>query len=127
MVATTTEFKLVGAKNFVRNNPRSDKFAMHRFHSIEFWTSDATNVFKRCVCVTPVALPSHLLHKVFRKWHEAQVSAAGSVGLGEEGKLKRATGKVVVASQAMKYFTAIRLDPPPPRHLGTLFFPLDAL
>lgn len=39
--------ELVGYANFVRNNPRSDKFPVHKFHHIEFWCADATNTFKR--------------------------------------------------------------------------------
>ncbi|EFJ46247.1 4-hydroxyphenylpyruvate dioxygenase [Volvox carteri f. nagariensis] len=39
--------KLVGYHNFVRHNPRSDKFAVQKFHHIEFWCADATNTFKR--------------------------------------------------------------------------------
>mmetsp|Transcript_32180 Transcript_32180/g.81790 ORF Transcript_32180/g.81790 Transcript_32180/m.81790 type:complete len:476 (-) Transcript_32180:554-1981(-) len=38
---------LVGHKNFVRNNPRSDRFPIHRFHHVEFWCSDATTTYKR--------------------------------------------------------------------------------
>eukprot|EP00882_Tetradesmus_deserticola_P000513 GHRQ01000565.1.p1 GENE.GHRQ01000565.1~~GHRQ01000565.1.p1 ORF type:complete len:514 (+),score=218.98 GHRQ01000565.1:154-1542(+) len=38
---------LVGYANFVRNNPRSDKFPVHKFHHLEFWCADATNTFKR--------------------------------------------------------------------------------
>ncbi len=30
-------FQLVGAKNFKRHNPKSDKFNVQRFHSVEFW------------------------------------------------------------------------------------------
>ncbi|KAL8031160.1 hypothetical protein ABFX02_13G007200 [Erythranthe guttata] len=41
------EFKLVGFKNFVRANPRSDHFPVHRFHHIEFWCGDATNTARR--------------------------------------------------------------------------------
>ncbi|KAG9132196.1 hypothetical protein Leryth_017053 [Lithospermum erythrorhizon] len=37
-------FKLVGYKNFVRTNPRSDLFNVKRFHHIEFWCGDAINV-----------------------------------------------------------------------------------
>lgn len=33
--------KLVGYHNFVRNNPRSDKFEIEKFHHIEFWCSVA--------------------------------------------------------------------------------------
>ena len=49
--ATTTmpPQQLVGFKNFVRHNPRSGKFAVHRFHHVEFWVGDATNAYKRCV------------------------------------------------------------------------------
>lgn len=39
--------KLVGHKNFVRHNPMSDRFDVKRFHHIEFWCLDATNVSKR--------------------------------------------------------------------------------
>lgn len=41
------EFKLVGYKNFVRANPMSDHFAVHRFHHVEFWCGDATNTSRR--------------------------------------------------------------------------------
>lgn len=52
-------FKLVGAQQFVRHNPHSDKFNVQRFHSVEFWCADATNTYKRWVrggefCVTAV-------------------------------------------------------------------------
>lgn len=40
-------FHLVGAKDFVRHNPMSDRFEVRRFHSIEFWCADATNTYKR--------------------------------------------------------------------------------
>lgn len=33
----------------IRVNPRSDKFGVHRFHHVEFWTPDATGAAKRCV------------------------------------------------------------------------------
>lgn len=39
--------KLVGYQNFVRNNPMSDKFEVHRFHHIEVWCGDATNAARR--------------------------------------------------------------------------------
>lgn len=39
--------QLVGAKNFVRQNPKSDHFPVHRFHHVEFWCPDATNAYKR--------------------------------------------------------------------------------
>ncbi|KAI8548202.1 hypothetical protein RHMOL_Rhmol07G0254700 [Rhododendron molle] len=41
------EFKLVGFNNFVRFNPRSDRFTVLRFHHIEFWCTDATNAARR--------------------------------------------------------------------------------
>ncbi|KAG4964446.1 4-hydroxyphenylpyruvate dioxygenase [Glycine max] len=40
-------FKLVGFKNFVRTNPKSDRFQVNRFHHIEFWCTDATNASRR--------------------------------------------------------------------------------
>lgn len=40
-------FKLLGFKNFVRRNLRSDRFPVSRFHHLEFWTSDATNAARR--------------------------------------------------------------------------------
>jgi 4-hydroxyphenylpyruvate dioxygenase len=44
--------KLVGYQNFVRNNPMSDKFEVHRFHHIEVWCGDATNAARRCALST---------------------------------------------------------------------------
>lgn len=44
---TTSTFKLVGFKKFVRANPRSDFFSVKRFHHIEFWCGDATNTARR--------------------------------------------------------------------------------
>ncbi|MBA0634233.1 hypothetical protein Godav_028808, partial [Gossypium davidsonii] len=41
------DFKLVGFSNFVRSNPKSDRFTVKRFHHIEFWCTDATNVARR--------------------------------------------------------------------------------
>ncbi|XVE78527.1 hypothetical protein DITRI_Ditri13aG0152200 [Diplodiscus trichospermus] len=41
------EFKLVGFSNFVRANPKSDRFNVKRFHHIEFWCTDATNTARR--------------------------------------------------------------------------------
>ncbi|RQM28603.1 hypothetical protein B5M09_013309 [Aphanomyces astaci] len=41
------KMKLVGYENFVRHNPKTDRFTMHKFHHIEFYTQDATNVSKR--------------------------------------------------------------------------------
>ncbi|KAI3943558.1 hypothetical protein MKW92_024456 [Papaver armeniacum] len=41
------KFKLVGYKNFIRQNPKSDKFGVKKFHHIEFWCSDATNTSRR--------------------------------------------------------------------------------
>lgn len=47
--AATSERKvqLVGYDNFVRSNPKSDKFPIHRFHHVEFWCADATTTSKR--------------------------------------------------------------------------------
>ncbi|KAK1327114.1 hypothetical protein QJS10_CPA01g00754 [Acorus calamus] len=47
MVRADEEFKLVGHENFIRSNPRSDHFPVHRFHHIEFWCSDAINTALR--------------------------------------------------------------------------------
>jgi 4-hydroxyphenylpyruvate dioxygenase len=38
---------MVGADNFVRHNPFSDKFEMGKFLHVEFYTSDATNTSRR--------------------------------------------------------------------------------
>lgn len=43
----TTNFKLVGYNNFIRTNPKSDRFKVLRFHHVEFWCSDATNLSRR--------------------------------------------------------------------------------
>lgn len=45
--APESEFKLKGFKNFVRTNPKSDRFKVKRFHHIEFWCTDATNTARR--------------------------------------------------------------------------------
>ncbi|XP_045787079.1 4-hydroxyphenylpyruvate dioxygenase [Trifolium pratense] len=42
-----TGFKLLGFKNFVRANPKSDRFKVKRFHHVEFWCTDATNTARR--------------------------------------------------------------------------------
>ncbi|KAL0912245.1 hypothetical protein M5K25_018207 [Dendrobium thyrsiflorum] len=41
------DFKLVGYSNFLRNNPRTDRFPVLGFHHIEFWCGDATNTAGR--------------------------------------------------------------------------------
>jgi 4-hydroxyphenylpyruvate dioxygenase len=46
-MTTNKKVKLVGYKNFVRHNPKSDRFEVKKFHHIEFYTQDATNVYKR--------------------------------------------------------------------------------
>ncbi|KAF5732507.1 putative 4-hydroxyphenylpyruvate dioxygenase [Tripterygium wilfordii] len=46
-VSQESGFKLVGFSNFVRTNPRSDRFKVKRFHHVEFWCSDATNTARR--------------------------------------------------------------------------------
>ncbi|XP_047312051.1 4-hydroxyphenylpyruvate dioxygenase [Impatiens glandulifera] len=40
-------FHLVGYANFVRANPKSDRFKVKKFHHIEFWCLDATNAARR--------------------------------------------------------------------------------
>lgn len=40
-------FKLVGFKNFIRSNPKSDLFPVKGFHHAEFWCADATNTAHR--------------------------------------------------------------------------------
>ena len=39
--------KLVGYANFVRSNPKSDKFEIKKFLHVEFYCQDATNTAKR--------------------------------------------------------------------------------
>lgn len=39
--------RLVGCENFVRHNPRSDKFAMLDFDHVEIWCADATSTARR--------------------------------------------------------------------------------
>eukprot|EP00242_Pyramimonas_sp_CCMP2087_P016785 CAMPEP_0198211876 /NCGR_PEP_ID=MMETSP1445-20131203/25394_1 /TAXON_ID=36898 /ORGANISM="Pyramimonas sp., Strain CCMP2087" /LENGTH=443 /DNA_ID=CAMNT_0043886227 /DNA_START=137 /DNA_END=1464 /DNA_ORIENTATION=- len=39
--------KLVGADNFKRHNPFSDKFKVHGFHHLDFWCADASNTYRR--------------------------------------------------------------------------------
>ncbi|OAY71479.1 4-hydroxyphenylpyruvate dioxygenase [Ananas comosus] len=40
-------FKLRGFRGFVRANPRSDRFPVHGFHHVEFWTGDASTAAGR--------------------------------------------------------------------------------
>lgn len=49
MAATTSSEgrRLVGFDNFVRKNPKSDKFDVLGFHCIEFYCNDALNVSSR--------------------------------------------------------------------------------
>lgn len=42
-----TGAKLVGFANFTRSNPRSDRFAVRGFHSVEFWCADAATTARR--------------------------------------------------------------------------------
>ncbi|KAI3940167.1 hypothetical protein MKW92_019664 [Papaver armeniacum] len=37
-------FKLVGHANFIRTNPKSDRFPVKCFHHLEFWCADAINM-----------------------------------------------------------------------------------
>ncbi|KAH7578444.1 hypothetical protein ACOSQ2_000296 [Xanthoceras sorbifolium] len=45
--STSPAFKLVGFRNFVRHNLKSDRFRVKRFHHVEFWCTDATNTARR--------------------------------------------------------------------------------
>ncbi|XP_030462851.2 4-hydroxyphenylpyruvate dioxygenase-like [Syzygium oleosum] len=47
ITTSSDDFKLVGDSNFVRSNPRSDRFPVRRFHHVEFWCTDATNASRR--------------------------------------------------------------------------------
>ncbi|RZC51675.1 hypothetical protein C5167_020103 [Papaver somniferum] len=40
-------FKLVGHANFIRKNPKSDRFPVKCFHHLEFWCADGINVAQR--------------------------------------------------------------------------------
>jgi 4-hydroxyphenylpyruvate dioxygenase len=42
-----SERKLVGFENFVRHNPKSDRFEILKFDHLEFWCQDATNFSRR--------------------------------------------------------------------------------
>ncbi|KAI3940170.1 hypothetical protein MKW92_019667 [Papaver armeniacum] len=45
--ASRLTFKLVGHANFIRKNPKSDRFRVKHFHHLEFWCTDAINVAQR--------------------------------------------------------------------------------
>ncbi|PRQ52130.1 putative 4-hydroxyphenylpyruvate dioxygenase [Rosa chinensis] len=47
LAETQNKSNLVGFSNFVRSNPRSDRFEVNRFHHIEYWCTDATNAALR--------------------------------------------------------------------------------
>ena len=59
IMSTPGRIQLVGAKHFVRNNPRTDRFPIHRFHHIEFWCSDATTTYKRYVGAATARTHAH--------------------------------------------------------------------
>ena len=40
--------KVLGAKHFVRHNPRSDRFDAQCFHHVEFWCARATRICRDC-------------------------------------------------------------------------------
>ncbi|XP_022936952.1 4-hydroxyphenylpyruvate dioxygenase-like isoform X1 [Cucurbita moschata] len=46
-ITAESEFTLKGFRNFVRTNPKSDRFKVKWFHHVEFWCTDATNAAKR--------------------------------------------------------------------------------
>lgn len=46
-VEVAAGFKLVGYTNFIRHNPKSDRFHVKKFHHVEFWCTDATNMARR--------------------------------------------------------------------------------
>lgn len=37
----------MGCEHFIRHNPMSDKFSVHRFHHLEFYCADATTTANR--------------------------------------------------------------------------------
>lgn len=46
-ITESTGLQLKGFDNFVRTNPKSDRFGVNRFHHVEFWCSDATTSARR--------------------------------------------------------------------------------
>ncbi|ETI53876.1 4-hydroxyphenylpyruvate dioxygenase [Phytophthora nicotianae P1569] len=73
--ADANNMKLVGCKNFVRHNPMTDRFDVHKFHHIEFYCADATNVARRF---------------------------AWGLGMGQIGKSDQSTGNHVSASYVIQ-------------------------
>ncbi|GMF50165.1 unnamed protein product [Phytophthora fragariaefolia] len=73
--ANSNDLKLVGHKNFVRHNPQTDRFDVHKFHHIEFFCLDATNVSRRF------------------SW---------GLGMGQIGKSDQSTGNHVSASYVIQ-------------------------
>ncbi|KAG7399502.1 hypothetical protein PHYBOEH_008737 [Phytophthora boehmeriae] len=69
------KMKLVGCQNFVRHNPKSDRFDVHKFHHIEFYCADATNASRRF------------------SW---------GLGMGQIGKSDQSTGNHVSASYVIQ-------------------------
>ncbi|GMH12510.1 hypothetical protein Nepgr_014351 [Nepenthes gracilis] len=45
--SSSSGYNLVGFSNFVRHNPKSDRFNVKSFHHVEFWSPDATNCSRR--------------------------------------------------------------------------------
>ncbi|KAF1791098.1 Glyoxalase/Bleomycin resistance protein/Dihydroxybiphenyl dioxygenase [Phytophthora cactorum] len=73
--ADSNDMKLVGCKNFQRHNPKTDRFDVHKFHHIEFYCADATNVSRRF---------------------------AWGLGMGQIGKSDQSTGNHVSASYVIQ-------------------------
>ncbi|KAF1791372.1 Glyoxalase/Bleomycin resistance protein/Dihydroxybiphenyl dioxygenase [Phytophthora cactorum] len=73
--ADSNDMKLVGCKNFQRHNPKTDRFDVHKFHHIEFYCADATNVSRRF---------------------------AWGLGMGQIGKSDQSTGNHMSASYVIQ-------------------------
>ena len=106
--------KLVGAKNFQRHNPNSDRFPLHRFHHVEFWCVHRRSRFilsrwPRHVLDGP---PRHRLTRpcadrtdVTLRCHDAITTAsrfAVALGMQVVAKSDMTTGNSVYASYVLR-------------------------
>ncbi len=90
--------QLVGHKNFVRNNPLSDKFAMHKFHHVEFYTADASNTYNRRVVV--LSLPEHVCIATYTTANHNRF--AWGLGMQLVAKSDQSTGNSTFASYVLR-------------------------
>ncbi|KAF0693366.1 hypothetical protein As57867_000654, partial [Aphanomyces stellatus] len=99
-----TKMKLVGFQNFVRHNPKSDRFAMHKFHHVEFYCQDATNVSKRFGWGAGLNLVAKSDQSTGNHAYASYVMQSGELQLVITAPYSRANQKEATAAQPLPAF-----------------------